>query len=166
MKKYTAVFTAAIFTAGFLCLSYGHTLAASKPNAKRGKRIYQSYCTPCHGQKGDGRGPRAKNEGLQPPPRDHTNGFYMNMQADVRFFKVIKHGGAANYLSPVMPQWKHILSDKEIFDIIAFLRTLATNPAYVAPDMENWGKNPYAAEERQGLDAYQKQQKKLEKGKK
>ena len=120
-------------------------------DAARGKRIYQQYCTPCHGQEGNGRGPRAKNEALQPPPRNHTDGFYMNMQNDVRLFKVIKFGGKANNLSHIMPQWKHVLKDKEIFSIVAFIRTLAKDPVYVAPTTENWGKNPYAGDERQDL---------------
>lgn len=134
------------------------SMAQGKVNAKRGGRTYQQYCTPCHGQEGNGRGPRARNEALQPPPRDHTNGFYMNMQTDVRLFKVIKLGGKANNLSHVMPQWKHILTDKQIFDIIAFIRTLAKDPPYTPPKTENWGKNPYTSEERRGLDEYRKQQ--------
>ncbi len=120
-------------------------------DAKRGSRIYQQYCTPCHGQEGNGRGPRARNEALQPPPRNHTNGFYMNMQTDVRLFKVIKFGGYANNLSHIMPQWKHILKDKEIFSVVAFIRTLAQDPPYEASTNVNWEKNPYAGDERQNL---------------
>jgi mono/diheme cytochrome c family protein len=121
-------------------------------DVKRGARIYQQYCTPCHGQEGNGRGPRAKNEALQPPPRNHTDGFYMNMQNDVRLFKVIKFGGKANNLSHIMPQWKHILKDKEIFSIIAHIRTLAQNPVYEPPSSTtHWGKNPYAGDEREQL---------------
>ena len=115
----------------------------AQSNAKRGGRIYKSFCSPCHGIEGDGRGPRARNELLQPPPRDHTNGFCMNMQPDVRFFKVIKFGGKANNLSHIMPQWKHILSDKEIFHILAFIRSLA-DPPYEVSESKNWNKNPYA----------------------
>jgi len=115
----------------------------AESNAKRGGRIYKSYCSPCHGLEGDGRGARARNELLQPPPRDHTNGFYMNMQPDVRFFKVIKFGGKANNLSHIMPQWKHILSDKDIFHVLAFIRTLA-DPPYQVSSSKNWDKNPYA----------------------
>ncbi len=133
----------------------------AKPNAARGKRIYGQYCTPCHGIKGDGRGPRARNEALQPPPRDHTNGFYMNIQSDVRFFKVIKYGGKANNLSHVMPQWKHILSDKDIVDIIAYIRTLAVNPPYTPPEHEHWKKNPFADDERQTLEEALKKQPEL-----
>jgi len=120
-------------------------------DAARGKRIYQQYCTPCHGQEGNGHGPRARNEALQPPPRNHTDGFYMNMQSDIRLFKVITLGGKANNLSHIMPQWKHVLKEKEIFSIVAFIRTLAKDPVYVPPTTENWGKNPYAGDERGDL---------------
>jgi len=156
MKRWEVYFFTSVFIVGSLSISTSQ--AEAKVNANRGGRTYQQYCTPCHGQEGDGRGPRAKNEGLQPPPRNHTNGFYMNMQSDVRLFKVIKHGGKANYLSHVMPQWKHVLSDKQILDIIAFIRTLAKDPPYIAPKTENWGKNPYASEERQGLEEFRKKQ--------
>lgn len=125
----------------FAILIYNNAMA--EPNVKRGARLYKSYCSPCHGLEGNGRGPRARNELLQPPPRDHTNGFYMNMQPDVRFFKVIKFGGKANNLSHIMPQWKHILSDKQIFQILAFIRSIA-DPPYEVPASQNWNKNPYA----------------------
>ena len=138
-------------TVVFFLLWAGTVNCYAEANSKRGGRIYGQYCTPCHGQQGNGRGPRARNEALQPPPRDHTNGFYMNMQTDIRLFKVIKLGGKANNLSHIMPQWKHILSDKQIFDIVAYLRTLATDPPYEKSKTSNWGKNPYASDERQPM---------------
>lgn len=151
-KKQTAV---TLLCMAFLLLLVNTSTAS---DAKRGARIYQQYCTPCHGQEGNGRGPRAGNEALQPPPRNHTNGFYMNMQSDVRLFKVIKFGGKANNLSHIMPQWKHILKDKEIFTIIAHIRTLAQDPPYVAPTTQGWGKNPYAGDEREQLKDHIKKQ--------
>ena len=37
-----------------------------------GKRLYQSYCTGCHGASGKGDGPAGKT--LPVKPADHTNG--------------------------------------------------------------------------------------------
>jgi hypothetical protein len=76
----------------------------------------------------------------------------MNMQSDIRLFKVIKLGGKANHLSHVMPQWGHILSDKQIFSLVSYLRTIATDPPYEKPTTSNWGKNPYVSDERQPLE--------------
>ena len=154
--RYRKQLISSLLSMAFL-LILTHSGIASE--AKKGARIYQQYCTPCHGQEGNGRGPRAKNEALQPPPRNHTDGFYMNMQSDVRLFKVIKFGGKANNLSHIMPQWKHILKDKEIFSIIAHIRTLAKNPEYLAPSStQHWGKNPYAGDERELLKEHIKKQ--------
>lgn len=107
-------------------------------NAGDGGRLYRQYCAPCHGENGDGRGARARKEALRPPPRDHGNGLYMNMQSDALFFSVIRLGGKATGLSHVMPQWGHILSDEQIRDLAAFIRTLARNPPYPGPATKNW----------------------------
>lgn len=114
------------------------TGAPAAGDAADGGRIYRQYCTPCHGENGDGRGARARKEALRPPPRDHGNGLYMNMQSDALFFSVIRLGGKATGLSHVMPQWGHILSDEQIRDLAAFIRTLARNPPYPGPAMKNW----------------------------
>ncbi len=99
-------------------------------NAKRGKRQYDQYCTPCHGKKGEGDGTRMKVEKFDPAPRNHTDGKYMNKRTDLQLFKTIKEGGKAMNFSHIMPQWKHILSDKQIWDVVAYIRTLAVNPPW------------------------------------
>ena len=103
----------------------GQTLAA---DAKHGSRLYNQYCIACHGTEGKGDGDRAKNEQLDPRPRVHANGTYMNMIPDMRFFRVIKYGGRTINFSQIMPQWQHILSDEDIVDVIAHIRTLADPP--------------------------------------
>jgi len=117
-----------------------------RSDAANGRRLYSQFCTPCHGPKGNGRGFRARKEMLRPPPRDHANGFYMNMQPTVRFFKVIKFGGAKNGLAHIMPQWGHILSDRQILDVIAHIRTLA-DPPWTPLDAQNWGRDPFSDQE-------------------
>ena len=97
-------------------------------DAKNGSRIYNQYCIGCHGVEGKGDGDRAKNEQLDPRPRVHANGNYLNMIPDMRLFRVIKYGGRAMNFSHIMPQWQHILSDEEILDVLAHIRTLADPP--------------------------------------
>lgn len=48
----------------------GKKIEASADVLNRGKVTYRTYCSSCHGQKGDGAGPSAK--GLIPPPRNFT----------------------------------------------------------------------------------------------
>ena len=106
------------------------TTAMAAGNVKKGKRKYDEYCTPCHGKNGQGDGTRMKVEKFDPSPRNHTLGDYMNRRTDVLLFKVIKEGGKSQNFSHIMPQWKHILKDKDIWNVLAYVRSLAVEPAW------------------------------------
>jgi mono/diheme cytochrome c family protein len=99
--------------------------ATAQGNVDAGKQLYQQRCAPCHGPDGKANTPTA--QALNPKPRDHTDGVYMNQLSDEQLFKVIKQGGTAVGKSPVMPPQAD-LSDKQVQDIIAFVRSLALPP--------------------------------------
>jgi mono/diheme cytochrome c family protein len=93
----------------------------------RGREIYQMYCASCHGPEGNGDGP--VSTGLDPKPAKHSDGNYMNALSDAHLEKVIKEGGASVGKSPLMAPWGGTLSDAQVKDVIAFVRSLA-NPPY------------------------------------
>lgn len=97
-------------------------------NPMKGKRIYNQYCVPCHGQYGSGDGTRAYSEAFDPMPRNHTNGEYMNKRPQEELFGVIKNGGASKNFSHIMPPWKTILNDSEVADVLSYVRSLAVPP--------------------------------------
>jgi mono/diheme cytochrome c family protein len=99
--------------------------AAAQGDADTGKQLYQQRCAPCHGPDGKANTPTA--QALNPKPRDHTDGTYMNQLSHEHLLKVIKQGGAAVGKSPIMPPQVD-LSDKQVEDIIAFVRSLASPP--------------------------------------
>jgi mono/diheme cytochrome c family protein len=99
-------------------------LLAGDVNA--GRALYQQYCSMCHGPQGKGNGPAAA--AMNPKPRDHTDGRYMNALSDAHLTTVISEGGAAVQRSPLMPSWKGTLSPQHIADVITYLRTLAVPP--------------------------------------
>ncbi len=99
----------------------------STPDAAQGKQLYATYCASCHGPTGKGDGPVAA--GLDPKPAKHTDGEYMNALSNEHLFKVVKEGGPAVGKSPLMAPWGGTLSDAQIWDVVAFLRSLA-EPAY------------------------------------
>ena len=103
------------------------TAWAADGDAKAGKEKYDTLCFVCHGTSGKGDGVAAA--GLPVKPRDHTNGDYMNAQSNQRLFDVIKKGGPAVGLDKNMPPWGGSLSDQEIKNIIAYIRSLAV-PKY------------------------------------
>ena len=97
------------------------TLAA-QGDMEAGKQLYQQRCAPCHGPDGKATTPTAK--ALNPKPRDHSDGGYMNKLSSDHLHKVIKQGGPAVGKSPIMPPQTD-LNDQQIQDLIAFVRSLA-----------------------------------------
>jgi len=94
----------------------------SSPNAERGRIHYLTFCASCHGARGGGDGPLS--ETLDPKPARHNDGDYMNPLSDEHLFSVIKLGGASVGKSPLMASWGGALTDPQIRDVVAFLRTL------------------------------------------
>lgn len=118
-----------LYVLAFACLMLW-PLSAQSQDAAAGKETYEQYCALCHGPQGQGDGSLSAN--LDPKPRNHTDGAYMNALTDAHLLKVVGEGGAAAGLAPIMPAWKDILSAQQIQDVIAFVRTLAV-PPYTPP---------------------------------
>jgi high-affinity iron transporter len=100
--------------------------AAATPDAAKGATLYAANCASCHGPRGDGDGPVAA--ALVPKPAKHHDGAYMNALSNEHLFKVIKEGGPSVGKSPLMAPWGGMLSDAQIWDVVAFVRSLAAPP--------------------------------------
>lgn len=87
-----------------------------------GKTKFQQLCSACHGATGKGDGPGAM--GLTPKPRDLSDATFLKSKTDVQLEKVIKEGGPANGLSPLMPPWGAALNAQEMKGVIAYIRSL------------------------------------------
>lgn len=96
-----------------------------------GRHDYGLYCASCHGEGGDATGPLAAT--LDPRPADHTNGTYMNALSDEHLFVVIQQGGAAVGKSSQMAGWGGTLTEPQIRNLVAFIRSLA-DPLYLSSD--------------------------------
>jgi cytochrome c oxidase cbb3-type subunit 3 len=86
-----------------------------------GRSIYKANCVACHGETGKGDGPGAGV--LKPPPRDHTDGTYMNTMTDEDLAKVIKMGGAIKG-RPLMPSHPQIRG-ADMDALVAYVRSLS-----------------------------------------
>lgn len=94
--------------------------AAGKGDPAKGKEKYNQICASCHGQGGKGDGPAAA--ALDPKPRNLSDPKYVSTLSDEQIFKTVKEGGAAVGKSPLMPAWGSVLSDNDIWNVIAYLR--------------------------------------------
>src|SRR3972149_5763490 len=112
---------------GFFALSVTGLGTATAQNEEEGKKIYVTYCTACHGEKGKGNGMAAQSFPVR--PADHTNGAVMNQLSDKFLTDVISKGGSAVGKSGFIPAWGSSFNEKQIHDIIAYLKTIA-DPAF------------------------------------
>ena len=96
----------------------------------KGKRLYATYCSNCHGTSGKGDGLAAKS--LPDRPANHTDGKFMSQLSDKYLHDIISKGGSRVGKSPFMPAWGSLLKDQQIRDIISFMRSLSV-PRTQAP---------------------------------
>ena len=99
-------------------------LFATAKNIERGKSLYQTEAKPtackmCHGIRGNGNGRLAR--GLEPAPRNFTCKKTMKALSDGQLFWVIKNGSKGT----AMPAHKFTMSDKDIWQIIHYLKRFA-----------------------------------------
>jgi mono/diheme cytochrome c family protein len=90
-------------------------------DAARGAPLYKRYCSGCHGE--DGRGGAHT---FMPHIDSLTRRDYIEFIPDGYLFTVITEGGEAVGKSGYMPAWGGTLSEQDIKDIIAHIRSLPT----------------------------------------
>ncbi|MEO8341240.1 MAG: cytochrome c [Nitrospirota bacterium] len=81
-----------------------------------GRVIYSTTCIRCHGVDGKGNGPMK----FTPPVADLTSPAVQG-KLDARLFKSVHDGKS----STAMGAWREVLTDDEIWDVLAYVRTLA-----------------------------------------
>jgi mono/diheme cytochrome c family protein len=97
--------------AGLLMLMPGAALSEEK-----GKVLYDQWCSSCHGDKGDGKGPAA--DFVWPKPRDFTKGTYKFKTtasgepiADTDIIRTIRDGNPGTS----MPAFEDLLTSEQIW---------------------------------------------------
>jgi mono/diheme cytochrome c family protein len=101
-----------------LVLGVGSALSpAMAADLASGKKVYADKCVRCHGVGGKGDGPKA--ETLEKKPMDYTDKKRMGEFTDAQLKKVVLDG------KQPMPGYQGKMSDKELEDVIAYIRTFA-----------------------------------------
>jgi mono/diheme cytochrome c family protein len=92
----------------------------------RGGLVYANYCVTCHGINADGNGRAARLHNPRPANlrASDKNDEYIRL--------IVIRGGELMGRSPKMPPWGEELTDEQVNDIVAFVRSVNLNAA--APD--------------------------------
>jgi len=86
----------------------------------RGSIVFHNYCVTCHGMNADGQGRAAKL--YSPRPANLRISPYSDDYKEL----IIRQGGKRVARSEFMPPWGEELTDEQIADVVAYLRTILT----------------------------------------
>lgn len=93
---------------------------ASAGDAAAGAKVYKRYCRGCHGV--DGRGGAHT---FMPHIHNLTKRGYIDLRPDEVLETIIREGGEAHGMSSYMPAWAGTLTDAQISDVVAHIRTFS-----------------------------------------
>jgi mono/diheme cytochrome c family protein len=110
----------------------GQVSAAPAAPVHPGKAVYDRHCATCHGATGAADGPGAAALAIKPPPL--TNGRLLNALSDDFLTTVVRDGAGAVGLAPQMPGFRRLLTEREIRDVVIYVRTLAEPPYRPRPE--------------------------------
>lgn len=119
----------------FLLILTTSTRAASAADLEAGRRLYDSVCAACHGTAGRPDPASAVVQAFDPPPADLSDALFNSREPASDWALVVKHGGHALGLSAQMPAQGESLSDRDIRDVVAYVKTLADTAAYPPGEM-------------------------------
>ena len=108
-------------------------VSADAADPAAGEKISAKRCVKCHGKDGKGDGEmflrfkeKAKKRGvIVPDPVDWNDAAAMSEWTDEKIVAIIEKGGKGVGKSKVMPRFGHKLSEAEIADLVAYIRSLA-----------------------------------------
>ena len=90
--------------------------ADPRGDVKSGKPVYLKHCASCHGRSGEGLGLRSSLPNF-------ADSKYMAGKSDQELFEKITAGGKGTG----MPGWSKLLSEQERWDVLAYIRSLASS---------------------------------------
>ena len=94
-------------------------------DSEKGKVIYEKYCFYCHGR--EGRGDGAIGMAVSPHPADFVGDKKRMAKSDDELLKSISGGIHRDVGGEemAMPRWKDILSEKDLRNVLAYIRQLS-----------------------------------------
>ena len=128
----------AIYTPGRLAAMLAlllSTTGVAAADLAHGQRVFDSNCAVCHGNTGSPDPGSPVVEGLGVVPADLSDPLFNSREPFGDWEMVVKHGGYAMGLAAQMPAHKEALSDEQIRDVTAYVKSLVDTSAYPPGEM-------------------------------
>jgi len=90
----------------------------------RGEAFYNDNCALCHGEEGNGQGPRSHF--IFPKPRDFTASYALYKFSREHLFYAVSDG----VVGTEMPAWKHVMGRQQISDVVEYVFQ-----SFIAPNL-------------------------------
>ncbi len=136
VPKFVPKFLAAPVCVLIACLFFilGQPLSSAQglhytkpPDASNGKKVYKGGCIACHGSEGKGAPPERTVFNRPDTFPDFTDCASTTPEPNGNWKAVIVHGGPSRGLSQIMPAFGDLLTDEQIDDVVAYIRTFCKN---------------------------------------
>ena len=118
--------------AAFLLVSAADSNAA---DVEAGKAVFDNTCAVCHGPSGSSDPDSPVVQGLGVVPADLSDPLFNSREPAGDWQMVVKYGGDALGLAPQMPPHEQALSDQQVADVVAYVKSLVDTRAFPPGEM-------------------------------
>ena len=108
---------------------------ANAADVEAGKRVFESTCAVCHGVTGRPDPNSAVVQGLGVMPADLSDPLFNSREPTGDWEMVVKHGGDAMGLAAQMPAHEAALTDEQVANVTAYVKSLVDTSAYPPGEM-------------------------------
>lgn len=131
MKKLRQAASSVLLLAG-TTLSATGTIAA---DVEAGAEVFSTICATCHGPSGSPDPDSPVVKGLGVVPADLSDPLFNSREPTGDWEMVVKYGGDAMGLAAQMPPHREALSDEQVADVIAYVKSMVDTSAYPPGEM-------------------------------
>ena len=120
------VVSSVLLASGAFSSPTSDTKTTVTPNPDRGMYVFRAYCVGCHGENGRGDGPMAGKlfQDFAIRPTDLASVRFQDTHDDAKLESAIRGGGKSLHKTPYMPAWAGTLTDRQVTDLVAYVREL------------------------------------------
>ena len=131
MENVRMAASSALLLAGMLFAAPG----AGAADIEVGRAVFAATCATCHGPAGSPDTDSPVVQALGVVPADLSDPLFNSREPAGDWAMVVKHGGEARGLAAQMPPHRDALSDEQVDDVVAYVKSIVDTSAYPPGEM-------------------------------